>query len=259
MYTELSLSGGGMYGFAMLGALKHVHLEPITHIAGTSVGSLIGALLCVVSVDSIINLITQKHIDLESYNIDETIEHCGLLNQERVLCHIQGVFKDTLHVDNPTFQQLYDYSKKKLTISGTNLAKQAVEWFSVDTTPTMSVLTALKISMTIPFVFHKVEYNGTVYADGGLVAMYPHSALHEPQSTQLCVYVSLQPHSIRSVFDYAYAAIWSAIKVQEPNHPNTIWIGDTSHYSLLSDAREVREKLLNSGDQAGSDYFKKRS
>ena len=85
MYTELALSGGGIYGVAMLGALKHVHLEPIKHIAGTSVGSLIGALLCVVSVDSIINLITHKHIDLESYNIDETIEHCGLLNQERVL------------------------------------------------------------------------------------------------------------------------------------------------------------------------------
>lgn len=81
-------------------------------------------------------------------------------------------FKDSsLHKDNTPFLDLY--------IIGTNVSMQRWEVFSYETTPMMEVAEAVRISMSVPFVFEAVKSLQTdnkethIFCDGGVMNNYP--------------------------------------------------------------------------------------
>ena len=50
----------------------------------------------------------------------------------------------------------------------TNFTLSQSEIFSHENTPDVSVLTAVRMSISVPFLFTPVEYNGNIYVDGGI-------------------------------------------------------------------------------------------
>jgi NTE family protein len=76
--------------------------------------------------------------------------------------------------ENSTFNDLRNQKFRDLFLIGTNLSTQFAEVFSIEHTPRMRVVDAVRISMSIPLFFTAVHnVRGDVYVDGGVFNNYP--------------------------------------------------------------------------------------
>ena len=179
MFNELVLSGGGIKGIAMIGALSYLEdihlLKNIKRYVGTSVGGFISFLLVVgFNCDELkkiaINLDFDNYSDITLSNL---FNDYGLDSFNKIMRIIIAIIKQKNINKDITFKELYKITKKKLIITGSNISKSRIELFSKTTTPSMRVLDALQITMSIPFMFKPVLYNDNYYVDGGLYDPYP--------------------------------------------------------------------------------------
>lgn len=183
-FTDLVLGGGGSKGVAMLGALcwfeTKGYLRHIVRYYGTSIGSVLGLLLCVglsprvvynhlERIDAIVN----PHEDIST-----VFSSHGIADIRSVSNHVRSIVNETLGRSastDLTFHELFELTQhRELTIVGTNLSLGGVPaLFNHTNTPEMSVYTAIEISCCLPFIFGKVCFNGYEWIDGGFVNDYP--------------------------------------------------------------------------------------
>ncbi len=203
-YTNLVLEGGGMKGIAYAGVFEALDSlgisDGIDRIAGTSSGAMNGLMYSLgytgkeirqlniatnfgkynqVGVPLIGGLIRLKRT-YGYYKTDRLIEDLLKAMQMR------GFSKDL------TFSDLYQAKKagrnvKLLYLTGVNLTDQKIEVFSHETYPSMKVLDAVRISVSIPVYFEAIwmQPNGKLIAkkdadsttkmmvDGGIIDNYP--------------------------------------------------------------------------------------
>ncbi len=120
---------------------------------------------------------------LENFN-----NYFGMFSGGNITLFFSELINEKMGVTDLTFEQLYQKTKIKLVITGTHLERSKTEFFSIDTFPKMSIITATRISMSIPFVFAPVvitrtqaayvghqELEGT-WVDGGLYNNMPITA-----------------------------------------------------------------------------------
>lgn len=91
---------------------------------------------------------------LEKYYIDDL----GTINFEQL---------EKLRIDFPAL------GFKELFITGTRLSNATLKEFSAASDPNMSIVDAVRITMSFPFAFEPVLYQGEYYADGGIASNYP--------------------------------------------------------------------------------------
>jgi NTE family protein len=79
-----------------------------------------------------------------------------------------------------TFRQLKEFGDafpelgiKTICFTGTNYTDQKLEFFDYHKTPDLPIDLAVRISMSLPWFFKSVKYNGKVYMDGGCLNNYP--------------------------------------------------------------------------------------
>lgn len=104
---------------------------------------------------------------------------------QRFINHLYEKFLDQYYIDdlsNITFSQLKKLNKnfpqlqfKELYITGTKLSDSSLKVFSADTDPDMSIIDSVRITMSFPFGFEPVLYQGEYYSDGGIADNYPMS------------------------------------------------------------------------------------
>ncbi|XP_063964859.1 uncharacterized protein LOC129274673 [Lytechinus pictus] len=79
--------------------------------------------------------------------------------------------------ENATFKDHYDQTGKELCVVVTNLSTMMEEYCHVKTTPNMPIRTAVRMSISAPFVFVPVkrQHMGRtdLYIDGGVLCNYP--------------------------------------------------------------------------------------
>jgi NTE family protein len=162
--TGLVLSGGGARGFAHLGVLKALKefKVVINRIAGTSAGSIVGALYAYgYSPDEIVDIITKA----------------GLVKSVRPAWSWTGFlkldgFRELLkqHLPENTFEAL----KIPLTIAATDIQQGKIRYFSQG-----ELITPIIASSSIPALFEPVQLQGNVYVDGGILNNLPVEPLLE--------------------------------------------------------------------------------
>lgn len=178
-YEHLVIGGGGMKGYIALGSLisinNYYNLNKFKSYIGTSVGSLLCFLLSIgYNVEEAKNIFI--NIDITDYlvpdflNITNVYGICTTDNVKRIL---MAVGKQKKIPYNCTFLEHYNITKKKLIVTGSNINTQETEIFSKDKTPSMSIYTALLISIALPLLFQPIKYNGHFYVDGGTYLNYP--------------------------------------------------------------------------------------
>lgn len=193
-FKKLLISGGGIKGLAICGVLEWLHentkiLDSIEEIYGSSIGAYIGFFMGLgIPVKNIaeifeINLMELAEIDiklfLEEFGFDRGIKFSNLL---KATIKIQG-YSPTI-----TFEEFQRISKYKLFISGTNINKGKVEYFSVGTHPKMEVVTALRISGSYPVAFTPVRIGDDLYADGAIMSPLPCDLIKkEDKKRTLCI------------------------------------------------------------------------
>lgn len=181
-YDTICMSGGGVKGFAFIGALDYLNKKKIINIdniknwVGTSIGSILAyAVVCGFSINEMENFIIE--FDFTKTNPDISIDNIfishGISDGKRAEFILRSFIQHKFNIDDITFLELYKLTQKNLLIIGTNFTRAREEVFSHNTTPDMSVVTAVRISMSIPVFFTPVLYNNCYYVDGSITNNFP--------------------------------------------------------------------------------------
>ena len=184
------LSGGGAKGFAHIGALRVIEEAgiPIDYIAGTSMGSIIGGLYAVgydpnmmqkLCTEQDWNLIIKDQIPRKFIPLEKRINERhylfsvpyknGKLKIKRSM--IDGMYVNMLltRLMMPAYKER-DFSKLPvpfLCIATDMITADPIEFTNG------SLAQSIRSSMSIPFLFEPVDYDGHLLCDGGLTNNFP--------------------------------------------------------------------------------------
>lgn len=183
-WKNIVIEGGGSKGIACLGALDYLYTHKpnsvanVERYAGSSAGSLIALFLVLgYTPNEILGIITSnKSRNMRSHWFwypTNVLSLFGLNTRSRFIKFILPFLKQKNFNENTTLKQLFESTNKTLVITGTNVSKRRVDYFSHLTFPDMPVLSAIEASINIPFYFTKFSYNGDYYIDGGVLVNFP--------------------------------------------------------------------------------------
>ena len=167
--------------FMYLGVLSRFkregHLDDLEAISGASAGALLGFLFCVTKGDPTKVLDFSLNVPVKQImkpNIKCLLKDYGLISYTKIRKVLADACRSFIGKDDVTFQELYDVFPTKLYISAYCVDFMKTVYFSIETTPTMSVLDAVCASVAIPFLFSSVKLkDGWNYIDGGAAEVIP--------------------------------------------------------------------------------------
>jgi predicted acylesterase/phospholipase RssA len=246
---ELVLSSGGMKGCMMISCLEELHtyypLHTFDIITGCSVGSLIGVM---VALDFHLEEMKEVFIDLDwnqffDMKLTNFIEEYGFVDGTKIKNIFTAVFIEKNIPIDITFLQLYQRTGKIITFTTTNITLGKVEYHNIFTTPHLSILFSLRLSINIPLLLKPIEYNQCYYVDGALLNPYPYYVMKNTEKvgiylTDTNIFRNDQYFQCDSHFDYLFQMITLLWKnqIQQRNRnkkpKNTIYIEDTKYNSV---------------------------
>jgi predicted acylesterase/phospholipase RssA len=181
---HLVISGGGPLGLRFLGALEKLEqegfwkLENIESIYGTSIGSIIGAFICLKYDWDTLNTYIIERPWHEAFKVNvkqifDSYYNKGLF--DRKLAEI--IFKPLLEARdlslNITLKEFYEYCKIDLHIFTFELHCFKTVELTHKTFPDLHLLQALTMSSSLPGIFIPTIMDGCCYIDGGVMCNYP--------------------------------------------------------------------------------------
>lgn len=201
----LVLGGGGSKGVAHLGAIDAlIHLGLFNGIhtyAGTSIGACTLALINFGYTPlEVKKLLVRIGIKNFRNNNAHPIKDFGMDNGERVLMIVEKLMLGKGLSSDTTFKDLYKKTKKKLYITGACLNDKQAYYFSVDSYPNMKVITAIRITMSVPLLWTPVKFENKLFVDGGLIDNFPINMFTNNKSSKvLGIHLNTKKSTIDSV------------------------------------------------------------
>jgi NTE family protein len=193
------LSGGGARGAAHIGVLKAFEENGIrpTHVSGTSVGAIVGALYAAgvhwSEILKFFKTISIFHTKRFAFNKP------GFLDSEK--------FYDDLSVYFP--RDNFDALEKPLFITATNVISGDLKIFSKG-----QLIKPVIASASFPGVFTPTEINGSYYIDGGILNNFPVEPLKKHCDKIIGIYInSLKKISIKDL-RHSYTVADRALKIR---------------------------------------------
>lgn len=184
-FQNLVIEGGGVKIVSIMGTLKALReyriLDKIDNYAGSSAGSIACALLSVgyqcKEVDEVILGTNFKNFLDDSFGvIRDTVRFMksyGICKGEYFQNWMNDQLKNKTGIDNITFSQIKKKYGKELNILSLCVEDSEIRIFSWRTDPNMSVPLAVRMSMSIPYLFTPVKHKGKTYIDSGISDNYP--------------------------------------------------------------------------------------
>jgi predicted acylesterase/phospholipase RssA len=188
-FSSIVLSGGAFKAISIIGVIQYLEEKNLIKNLKNFIGTSAGALLCFTlalgfSSIEMTNLLYDiiKMENVMQFSIEDfcdIMDTYGIDSGER----LEFVFKKILHQKlfrkDITFLEFAKITGKNLVICVTNLTKEHSEYWSVDATPNISVIQALRASCSLPLIFSPVKFNDNLYIDGGLYNNFPISYLNK--------------------------------------------------------------------------------
>ena len=272
-----------MTGFAHIGVLQKFYendkidglnlLSRIDTFVGSSIGAVVSCLFAIgMTPLQIYNAFVEidEQTVLKYSNVDLFFHSFGIDNGEYFMAHMVDIFIDMKVSPKITFSQFFTKFHKRIIFTGSNISKHSTEYFGPDTTGDMRVLDAIRISISIPFLFSAIEYNGNLYCDGGVTNNFPlqytmkdFQSRHPMEDSSFgvlgCNIESLPPKQILSIDDYIYNIFACSVKKDRQElsfHENTIIISiqNTGSTDFSADT-EKRKEMFDIGFAAADKYL----
>ena len=271
IYDTLCLSSGGVYGLSYIGALDYLINEKILNLnnikifAGTSIGSIILFFIIIGYNIKEINyiIINLNFSKLQSeINIENLLINNGIDNGLKIITLLKFFLNKKLNIDDITFKELQLKYNKNFIVIGTNFSKGEEAVFNYINTPDMSIITAIRISISIPFIFTPVLYNNEYYVDGALTNAFPINYCNQETTISINLPYS-DSYKINDVFD----VLLNSIKIMSKSiscknkcniNDNIINIyNDESYISYdLNINLETKKNLINLGKETTIKHVK---
>jgi NTE family protein len=182
MITHIYFSGGGLKGLCYLGILRYMYMENMTsrikHSAGTSMGAYFALILAlqiplefleeelVLIVDNFNILTPENYLYIDQNSFAQLLTENGMLSLDFVMKPVIKYMQMKYGVEDMTFIDFVKRTGVNLYVNTVNINRCCNYIFNVDTDPNVSVIDAVKASMSVPYLFFPVEINGELYADG---------------------------------------------------------------------------------------------
>lgn len=173
----LVLSGGGVKGIAYVGVFRRLReLDvKIREVCAVSVGSIMG-LLYILGYDyeELVSEIRSQNFDsLKDINIGNFVSRYGIDSGRNVVRWVESLLVGKGYSGGITFLEMYKLTGVRYRVLVTNLNRYEQVIFDDINSPNMKVTRAIRMSISIPFIFTVQRYNGEIYVDGALVNNYP--------------------------------------------------------------------------------------
>lgn len=268
----LVLSGGGFKGIAFCGVLEclqrrnRLKLNNITTFAGSSAGSVLSLLLVI------------GYTNAEIFKYIYELDFASLLNPKfELLLSEYGIetgdvfsktLKGLLHRKNIsvdiTLGQLFKKTGKRLVITVSCLGK-GVRYFDHINQPDLSVVTAVRMSISVPFLVTPVFYNGDFYVDGGLldnapIALFASQPAHEVLTIKVDMLGSAES-KVNNMEDYFGLLLMTVVKEMndlrlkraQKLDKTAINVACGSHKILITNS--YKKELFRFGYEAAKSYL----
>lgn len=260
LHDTLCLSGGGIEGLTILGSLKYIvdknilKLNDIKKFVGTSVGSIICFFINIgYDINTIINIIYELNLEKVSleFDFENLIENYGIDNGSKVITIIQTMLYNKYELYDITFNELYDKTTKELLIISANYSKKKEVIFSYKNYPNLSIILALRMSISIPFIFNPVNFNNDLYVDGGLINNFGIEYCCIDKTIGICLENS--DTKIENFFDYCIGYFnifnkFTTIKNNIGNNDNIIILKKGNHLlSNFNPNKKDKLKMVRNG------------
>jgi len=178
LYKNLILSGGGVRGLYYLGFMKYYEsrLNEFKNLVGTSIGSFF---ITAIAIGYKSEELKQHAINIIDYTKVKNIQLFGFLSNLglddgiKMEHYIKKMIRDKLGRKDITLLQLYNEFGKLVIIPVVCIQTKQVLYLSKDTFPHMKVWKAIRMSMSVPFLFKPYVYRGLSYVDGGIKHNFP--------------------------------------------------------------------------------------
>ena len=190
---HIVISGGGPTGFLSYGAAKYLSQQGfwlhdnIESIFGTSIGSLIGAMLCLKheweTLDDYIIKRPWEKVIVSSLEMFELFAQKGMAKLKLLDDIMQPLLESKDLTIDITLLAFYEYSRISLNIFTVDLNKFEKVHISHATHPHLPLMDAIKMSCCMPVLFQPILRDGCCYIDGGIMVNYP---LRECLETTKC-------------------------------------------------------------------------
>lgn len=216
LIKNLVLSGGGLRGYSYLSLMKIMEEKPdlfdIKKIAGTSVGSVFAVFIAMgVKYKDLYERLLDKdtsdfqHIKLE--NILKFLEKFGIDDGESIMqfiAHFINIKFKNIHI---TLRDFFQLTGIDLYITGTCLNTRRPIYFNQSKYPDMSLMLAVRISISIPFYFIPIFYENRLYVDGGVMDNFPIQLFENELEHTLGIHLldnRIMNENVKNFEDYAY-------------------------------------------------------
>lgn len=183
---HLVLSGGGELGVCFYGALRDSNkagfwqLAELETIYSTSVGSLIGPIVCLtsrVSWDLIDHFLRKRPwdtvFDINIQTCMNSFANCGVLGKRTIVDFLSPILRAAdLDVDI-TLREFSEITGVEHHFMTSNLTRFEPADISCKTHPHWTLADAVYASSALPGLFQPIEIDGEMYADGGIFCNFP--------------------------------------------------------------------------------------
>ena len=238
--------------FMYLGALSALSnisaLNDLETICGSSAGGLAGFIYLAARGDVKHVLDYSLTIPIKSVmkpNIRAFLKSYGLVSSKKIRSVLEDITRRFIGKDDVTFAELYAHCPVTFHVAACCVDLHTTHYFSVETTPTMSVLDALCMTVAIPFLIQSVRHGDWHYIDGGALESAPCGPLIGKDPKTVLVLVVGDEWKMANVKDfksYTVCMIGAAMKLRHayPMFP-TIGLRAAEHdvldFGLSSDTK----------------------
>lgn len=190
LIENLVFKGGGVKGASYPGCLKALEdknlLKDVKRCAGTSAGAIVSFLISIgcncEEITLILNNLDFKMLKT-GFNPLRILTKFGLYTGDKFVTWLENILKSKKLKIDLTFKELSDLKAidskyKDLYVFAVSLNRNAIQGFSVDRTPDVKIVDAVRASMSIPMFFEswKIEqFPNEIFVDGGVSYNYPMS------------------------------------------------------------------------------------
>lgn len=197
-YNTFVFSGGAVKGLAYIGVFRKIEeliidrkieecnvdfneeickipLFNIKTICAVSAGSIFSLiyLLKYSYIEMLQEVLNKKFDQLKDIRIMNFVNKYGLDNGNKIMSWLETLMTKKNIDFNITLKEFYNITNVDFQVMATNLNKYCYKKFNHIDTPDMKVLDAIRMSISVPFLFTINEYQGDIMVDGGLIDNYP--------------------------------------------------------------------------------------
>jgi predicted patatin/cPLA2 family phospholipase len=274
-YDTICLSSGGIRGLCFIGALDYINknvfkLNIIKHFVGTSVGAILCFLLSInYSIDEITNFYFNFNFNLlyPYFNLYNLLTIKAYDNGNKLVFVLSKLLQAKYNIKDISFIDHYKLTGKKLTIIGTNYNTGKEACFNYELTPNMSVITACRITTTIPIIYQLVLYNNEYYMDGGYTNSFPLDYCNIDSTLGLYIIntddnnvnnifsiisstINISLNTLNSIFDkFNNIFNYKKLKIIKITNDNTLYL------TSFNIDNKIKKDLYNSGAKCAYEFF----